>query len=99
MPSAPRQAILAVLRAAIARLDAQAAAGRLNAADRRYLAALTGFLLGRGRSGQHGGVFIFGLADVRASVDPAYWASALVHDGVHAWRQRRGRAWRDETAP
>ena len=37
--------------------------------------------------------------DVQTSRDPAYWASALVHDGVHAWRQARGRRWRDEIGP
>jgi hypothetical protein len=52
-----------------------------------------------GRSGQWRGTLIFGLADVRASQDAAYWASALVHDGVHAWRQARGGRWRDEVGP
>ena len=56
-------------------------------------------MLGRGRSGQHGGVFIVGLADARASQDADYWSSALVHDGVHAWLQRRGRPYRDEVGP
>jgi hypothetical protein len=99
LPHAERRAMLGAVHAAVARLEGQAATGQLSAADRRYLGALSRFVLGRGRSGQDRGAFTFGLADVRASRDAGYWASALVHDGVHAWRQRRGRAWRDETAP
>jgi hypothetical protein len=45
------------------------------------------------------GGFIVGLADVRASRDLEYWTSALVHDGVHAHRQARGRRWLDEIGP
>lgn len=99
LPYAARRRILAVIRAAAAKLDVEAAAGRLSTDDRRYLAALTRFGLARGRSGQMRGAFVFGLADVRASGDTAYWASALVHDGVHAWRQALGRRWMDEVGP
>jgi hypothetical protein len=99
MPHAERRAILEVIYWAVARLEAQAAAGLINDIDRRCLGALTRFEFGRGRSGQHRGAFIFGLADVRASRDPGYWASALVHDGMHAWRQARARPYRDEWAP
>jgi hypothetical protein len=99
MPHAERRAVLVVARAAAAKLQADASAGRLSAADRRWLKAIRRFAIGRGRSAQHAGCFIFGLADVRASRDAAYWASALVHDGVHAALQARGRPYRDEVAP
>jgi hypothetical protein len=99
MPHAERRLALAALRRAAAKLDAEQSAGRLTAADRRYLAALKRFALGRGRSGQHRGLFTFGFADVRASGDVEYWASALVHDGVHAWLQARARPYRDEVGP
>jgi hypothetical protein len=99
LPYAARRRMLAVLRAAAAKLEADAAAGRLSADDRRHLSALAGFRFAGGRSGQWRGVFIVGLADVRLSRDPEYWASALVHDGVHAWRQLRGRPFRDEVGP
>ena len=92
-----RDALDLVLGAA-AKLAAEHAAGLLTPADLRYLGALRGFVLGRGRSGQHRGVFILGLADVRASQHMDYWSSALVHDGVHAWLQARGRPYRDEVA-
>ena len=95
MPWAERQAVLAVARAAVARLQSDASAGRLSAEDRRWLAALRRFAIGPGRSGQHMGGFIFGLADVRASGETVYWASALVHDGVHAALQARGRPYRE----
>ena len=36
---------------------------------------------------------------MKASGDPAYWSSALVHDGVHAWMQGRGRPYMDEVGP
>jgi hypothetical protein len=98
-PHAERRLFLAVIAAAAQKLEAEHAAGRLTRADLRYLGALEAFALGRGRSGQHRGVFIVGLADVRATQDPQYWTSALVHDGVHAWLQRRGRPYRDEVAP
>jgi hypothetical protein len=98
-PARDRRLALAVLVRVAAKLEAERAAGLLSAADQRHLDALTGFVLARGRSGQHRGVFILGLADVRASDDAAYWSSALVHDGVHAGLQGRGRAYRDEVAP
>jgi hypothetical protein len=99
MPCAERWRILSVIRRAAAKLDAEHEAGLLTPADRACLGALRGFALGRGRSAQDRGVFIFGLADVRASEDPDYWTSALVHDGVHALLQSRGRPYRDEVAP
>jgi hypothetical protein len=99
MPHAQRTAALAVARAAAAKLASEAAAGRLSAADRLWLSALRRFAVGAGRSAQHRGCFIFGLADVTASRDPAYWSSALVHDGVHAALQARGRPYRDEVGP
>jgi hypothetical protein len=99
MSLAHRMAALAVALGAAAKLGADAADGRLTAADRQWLAALRRFAIGPGRSGQHRGCFTFGLADVRASADPAYWASALVHDGVHAALQARGRPYRDEVGP
>jgi len=99
MPHAKRAAALAVARAAAAKLAAEAAAGRLSAADRRWLCALRRFAIGPGRSAQHRGCFIIGLADVTASRDAAYWSGALVHDGVHAALQARGRPYRDEVAP
>ena len=91
--------MLAALGAAARKLDAEAAAGLLHAAEREFLGALKRFVLGRGRSGQWRGDFIVGLQDVRASQDPAFWASALVHDGVHAHLQARGRPYRDEVGP
>jgi hypothetical protein len=99
LPYALRRRALAALGSAAAKLEADASAGRLSAADRAFLAALTAFMLGPGRSGQWRGTFILGLADLRTGADAAYWASALVHDGVHAWRQARGRRWRDEVGP
>lgn len=99
MPHARRRPILGLLRAAVAKLDAEQAAGLLAPADLAYLGALTHFVFGLGRSGQMRGGFIVGLADVRASRDLEYWTSALVHDGVHAWRQARGRRWLDEVGP
>jgi hypothetical protein len=99
MPWAHRRVILAVIRGAAGRLDAQQRAGLLTAADRRYLGALKRFQLGPGRSGAWRGAFIFGLADARASQEAEYWAGGLVHDGVHAWLQSRGRRFWDETAP
>ena len=99
LPYAARRRILAVIAAAATKLEAEAAAGRLSADDRRYLAALTRFAMAAGRSGQMRGAFVFGHADACASGDGAYWASALVHDGVHAWRQARARRWRDEVGP
>ena len=99
MPYRARRLILAAIRAAAAKLNAEDAAGRLTPADLRYLRALAAFALGSGRSGQHLGVFTFGLADVRVTVDAAYWSGALVHDGVHAHLQRRGRPYRDEVGP
>src|SRR5271155_3183896 len=99
MPCAERWQILSVIRRAAAKLDAEHKAGLLTPADRACLGALRGFALGRGRSAQDRGVFIFGLADVKASQDADYWTSALVHDGVHALLQSRGRPYRDEVAP
>jgi hypothetical protein len=99
MPSRDRRLILSVILRAAAKLDAEQKAGLLAAADRDCLGALRGFGLGRGRSGQDRGVFVFGLADVRASQDANYWTSALVHDGLHALLQSRGRPYRDEVAP
>lgn len=99
MPCGERGQILSVILSATAKLDAEEKVGLLTSADRECLGALRGFVLGRGRSGQHRGVFIFGLADVKASQDADYWTSALVHDGVHALLQSRGRPYRDEVAP
>jgi hypothetical protein len=99
MPHGERWLILGVVLRAVAKLDAEHAAGLLTVGDRLYLGALERFMLGRGRSGQHRGAFIFGLADVRACPDPEYWTSALVHDGVHALLQARGRRYLDETEP
>ena len=99
MPWAHRRPILAVIRSACAKLDGEEKAGLLTAADRRYLSALKRFQLGPGRSGAWKGTFIFGLADAMASQDAEYWAGGLVHDGVHAWLQSRGRPFWDETAP
>ena len=99
MPYRERRLILSVVLRATAKLDAEEKASLLTPADRECLGALRGFGLGRGRSGQDRGVFIFGLEDVKASQDADYWASALVHDGVHALLQSRGRPYRDEVAP
>jgi hypothetical protein len=99
MPWAHRRLILSVIRAACAKLDAEQRAGLLTAADRRYLSALRRFQLGSGRSGAWRGTFIFGLADAKASQDAEYWAGCLVHDGVHAWLQSRGRPFWDEVGP
>lgn len=99
MPGRERRLGLRVLLRAAAKLDAEHAAGLLTAMEARYLGALNGFALARGRSGQHRGVFMLGLADARASQDADYWSSALVHDGVHAWLQGRGRPYRDEVGP
>lgn len=99
MPHAARRLALAAILRAVRKLAGEGAAGRLSGSDRRCLGALRAFAIGRGRSGQDQGVFIFGLADVRATADPAYWSSALVHDGMHALLQRRGRPYRDEVAP
>lgn len=98
-PLAARRLWLSVLRRAVRKLDGEQAAGLLTPADHRFLGAIERFVLGPGRSGQHGRTFIFGLADLKASQDADYWASALVHDGVHAWLQRRGRPYRDEVGP
>ncbi len=98
-PPRHRRGALAIVLGAAAKLGAEHAAGRLTPEDLRYLGALRGFVVARGRSGQHRGVFILGLADVRASQDMDYWSSALVHDGVHAWLQSRGRPYGDEVAP
>jgi hypothetical protein len=99
MPYAERRLILSAISAALRKLDAEHAAGVLSETDRSYLGALKRFAFGRGRSGQDCGVFIFGLADVRATADAEYWSSALVHDGVHAVLQARGRRYLDEVAP
>lgn len=101
MPDRARRLMLSVLSEAVAKLDAEQAAGLLTDADRLYIGALKGFALGRGRSGQHRGVFIVGLADAKASQDAQYWSGALVHDGVHALVQGRGRGLRylDEAGP
>jgi hypothetical protein len=99
MPNRERRLILSVILRAAAKLHAEESAGLLTAADRECLHALRGFALGRGRSGQDRGVFIFGLADVNASQDADYWASALVHDGLHALLQSQGKPYRDEAAP
>jgi hypothetical protein len=99
IPHAHRQLMLGAVEAAAAKLDAEQAAGLLSGEDRLYLGALRAFAFGGGRSGQHRGLFIVGLADVQACRDPEYWSSALVHDGVHAWLQARGRPYLDEIAP
>ena len=99
MPHRQRHLILAVVRAAAAKLDAEHRAGLLSAGDRRSLDAIRRFELGWGRSGQDRSVFIFGLTDVEASGDPVYWTSALVHDGAHALMQGRGGRYYDEVGP
>jgi hypothetical protein len=99
MPHRDRRLILSVILRAAAKLDAEHEGGLLSPADCRYLGALRGFALGWGRSAQDRGVFIFGLADVEASQETDYWASALVHDGVHALLQSQGRPYRDEVGP
>jgi hypothetical protein len=99
MPWAERRRILAVVRAAVAKLEAEAKAGLLSPADRRYLSAIKRFQFGRGRSGAWWGSFIVGLKDAEASSDPTYWSAGFVHDGVHLWLQARGRPFWDETRP
>jgi hypothetical protein len=91
--------MLKVLGRAAEKLEAEHRAGLLTREDARYLGALKWFMYGRGRSGQHRGVFIVGMADVRATEDADYWSAAILHDGVHAHLQARARRWRDETAP
>ena len=88
-----------MLQAAVAKLNAEDRAGLLSAADRRHLNALKRFAFGRGRSGAWWGVFIVGLKDALASQDAEYWAGCLVHDGVHAHVQSRGRPCYDEVGP
>jgi hypothetical protein len=99
MPYRQRRLILSVIQSATAKLNAEHEAGLLSPADCQYVGALRGFALGWGRSAQDRGVFIFGLADVEASQETAYWTAALVHDGVHALLQSQGRPYRDDVGP
>lgn len=99
MPHRQRRLILSVILRAAARLEAEVQAGLLSSSDRRCIGAVKRIALGWRRSGQDRGTFIFGWKDVRASQDPAYWASALVHDGAHALMQGRGGRYLDEIGP
>ena len=99
IPYKPRRLMLKVVASAAEKLEAERKAGLLTRADAQYLRALKWFMYGRGRSGQHRGVFIVGMADAKTTQDPDYWSAAILHDGVHAWLQARARRYRDETAP
>jgi len=98
-PHRERRLILSAVTGAVAKLEAEHRAGLLSRADIECLASLKWFVFGRGRSGQHRGAFIFGVADVKLTRDPDYWSAALVHDGMHARLQAKARAYRDETRP
>ncbi len=99
IPYKPRRLMLKVVSRALEKLEAERKAGLLTRDDVRYLGSLKWFMYGKGRSGQHRGVFIVGMADAKLTQAADYWSAAILHDGVHAYLQARGRRYRNETPP